>query len=182
MNQSLIDTLAIYGAQYLYIFLLLIALIWYLLQPREAKLEMIAWGVVALPVMYILLVIAGLVYNDPRPFAVGHFTPLIPHDPDNGFPSDHTLLCSATSAIVFFYNKKMSAVLWLLTALVGASRVYTGLHHPLDILTSVAMAVVVSYLVWGFVVPKLSKTALFKKVLVMATRSNVAEKILRRQS
>ena len=164
MNSSFFDTLAIYGANYLYIVLLLIALIWFLLQPWEAKKEMAAWGVVALPIMCVLLVVAGLVYYDPRPFVVGHFTPLIPHVPDNGFPSDHTLLCSATSSIVFFYSRKMSAVLWLLTALVGASRIYTGVHHPLDIIASVVMATVVSYLVWKFVLPTLRSSALYKKL------------------
>ena len=164
MNNSFVDTLAIYGANYLYIVLLLIALIWFLLQPWEAKKEMAAWGVVALPIMCVLLVVAGLVYYDPRPFVVGHFTPLIPHVPDNGFPSDHTLLCSATSSIVFFYSRKMSAVLWLLTALVGASRIYTGVHHLTDIIASVMMAAVVSYLVWKFVLPALRSSALYKKL------------------
>ncbi len=127
---SLLDTLAVLGAQYLFIVLLAIALVWYLMQPRSAKIEMIAWGIVALPLMYLLLIVAGWVYFDPRPFAVDNFVPLIPHDTDNGFPSDHTLLCSATSSIVFFYNKKFSGVLWFLTALVGASRVYTACIMP----------------------------------------------------
>jgi undecaprenyl-diphosphatase len=165
MNSSVIDTLAVYGAAYLYLVLLAAALIWYLIQPRAAKLEMIVWGVVALPVLYVLLIFAGMVYNDPRPFDVGHFTPLIPHEPDNGFPSDHTMLCSATSSIVFFYSKRMSAVLWLMTAVVGASRVYTGLHHATDIIASVVMAVVVSYLTWTFVLPRLKRTDLYKAAL-----------------
>jgi undecaprenyl-diphosphatase len=134
------------------------------MQPWEAKKEMAAWGVVALPIMYVLLIVAGLVYYDPRPFDIGHFTPLIPHEPNNGFPSDHTLLCSATSSIVFFYSRKMSALLWLLTALVGASRIYTGVHHPLDIITSVVMAAVVSYVVWKLVLPTLRSSALYKKL------------------
>jgi undecaprenyl-diphosphatase len=171
MNSTVIDSLAIFGASYLYIVLLFIALVWFLFQTRAAKLEMISWGIVALPVMYILLIIAGVVYYNARPFDVGHFTPLIPHSPDNGFPSDHTLLCSATSSIVFFYNKKMSAVLWASTALVGASRVYTGLHHATDITASVLLATIVGYLTWAFVVPELKRTGVYAKVLgIIAAR------------
>jgi undecaprenyl-diphosphatase len=162
MNSPVLDTLAIYGASYLYIVLLFIAFVWFLMQPRMAKLEMIAWGVVALPVMYVLLIVAGMVYFDPRPFDVGHYTPLIPHSPDNGFPSDHTLLCSATSSIVFFYNRKMSAVLWIMTALVGAARVYTGLHHATDIVFSVLLAVSISWLAWAFALPVIRDTRLFR--------------------
>ncbi len=157
-NNGLLDTIAVYGAEYLYIGLLAIALVWYLRQPRRAQVEMIAWGIVALPVMYIFLIIAGMIYFDPRPFVVGDFLPLIPHAPDNGFPSDHTLLCSATASIVFFYNKKFSGVLWLLTALVGTSRVYTGLHHPLDIIASVVMAMTVAFIVWKFVLPLIRRS------------------------
>lgn len=161
MNSQIIDTAAVFGANYLYIVLLAAALVWYLLQPRSAKLEMIAWGIIALPLMYLLLIVAGMVYYDARPFVVGNYIPLIPHSPDNGFPSDHTLLCSATSSIVFFYNKKMSAILWVLTAMVGASRVYTGLHHTTDILASVILAVTVSYVVWTFVMPSIRRTGVY---------------------
>ena len=169
MNHSLLDSLAVFGANYLYVLLLLIALIWYLTRPLEEKLEMIAWGIVALPVMYLLLIVAGMVYDDPRPFAVGHYTPLIPHDADNGFPSDHTLLCSATSSIVFFYSKRMSALLWALTALVGVSRVWTGLHHATDILASVIIAFAVTFAIWKLVLPILKNTAAFRAVYARAS-------------
>ena len=158
-DNNLLNSLAIFVAQYLYIVLLAIALVWYLMQSRSAQIEMIAWGVVALPLMYILLLVAGIVYFDPRPFVSDGVTPLILHDPDNGFPSDHTLLCSATSSIVFFYNKKFSGILWLLTALVGFSRVYTGIHHPLDIIASVIMAITLSVLVWKFVLPIIKRSS-----------------------
>ncbi len=45
------DNLAIFGAQYLYLILLLIALIWFFLQPRQNQKDMVAWGLVALPLM-----------------------------------------------------------------------------------------------------------------------------------
>lgn len=155
------DLLAIFGAQYLYIVLLLVALVWYLIQKRSAQIEMIAWGAFALPIMYILLIVAGLVYFDPRPFVLDNTTPLIAHAPDNGFPSDHTLICSATASIVFFYNKAFSGFLWFLTALVGSSRVYTGLHHPLDIVASAAMAFTVTIIVWKFVLPIIKRSRIY---------------------
>lgn len=163
MGNSLVDLLAIYGAEYLYIVLLAIALVWFLMQPRSSKVEMIAWGMVALPVMAVLLIVMGHAYYDPRPFVVDGTTPLIPHDTGNGFPSDHTLLCSATSSIVFFYNKWFSGLLWLLTLLVGASRVYTEVHHPLDIAASMIMAVTVSLLAWKFALPPIRRSEIFAR-------------------
>lgn len=163
MSNSFVDLLAIFGAKYLYIVLLAIALVWYLMQPRRLKVEMIGWGMVALPAMALLLVVMGFSYYDPRPFVVDGTTPLIPHDAGNGFPSDHTLICSATSSIVFFYNKWFSGLLWVLTLLVGASRVYTEVHHPLDIAASMIMAATVSLLVWKFALPPIRRSELFAR-------------------
>jgi len=39
------------------------------------------------------------------PFAVGGFDPLLPHDADNGFPSDHSLLAAAFVAVALPYKK-----------------------------------------------------------------------------
>lgn len=163
------DRFAVFGAQYLYLILLMLALAWYLLQPRSDQVEMIAWGMVALPLMAVLLLLMGMAYSDPRPFVSNGVSPLIPHSPDNGFPSDHTLICAATSSIVFFYNRRFSLLFWLMTAAVGASRVYTGIHHWLDIIASAVTAVSVTVLVWKFVLPrtkqvlaKVSKTGSFR--------------------
>jgi len=77
--------------------------------------------------------LSGALYDDPRPFAVEHFVPLIHHKPNNGFSSDHFLWNAATAAIIFPSNKYVSLILWLLTILVGASRVHLGVHYPIDL-------------------------------------------------
>jgi undecaprenyl-diphosphatase len=79
---------------------------------------------------------------------VGNFTPLIPHAPNNGFPSDHTLLVSAIAAICSFYSRRVGVILWVIALYVGISRVYVGVHHPVDIVGSAVIAVTVSLLVF----------------------------------
>ena len=157
------DQIAVFCANYLYLILLLLAAVWLFFQPRQAKLDMVCWGLFALPAMYVMLLIAGMVYDDPRPFVTGHFTPLIPHAADNGFPSDHTLLCSATSIIVLLFSRRMGTVLWCLTLAVGLSRVYVGVHHLTDILGSIAIAIAVGSLVWIFLVPRLRHTEVYEQ-------------------
>ncbi|WP_419188808.1 phosphatase PAP2 family protein [Enhydrobacter aerosaccus] len=63
------------------------------------------------------------------------------HTPDNGFPSDHTLLLSALAALASCWNGRLSLLLWFIALLVGAARVYVGLHHPVDILGSILIAI-----------------------------------------
>lgn len=148
---AIIDYLSIFGAKYLYLIALFVAGVYFLKLPWQEKKQIFVFGIVALPIMFAVLKIAAALYFDPRPFVVGHFTPLIPHDPDNGFPSDHTLLLSAVASLVFPFNKKMSSILWVFVVLVGVSRVYTGIHHPIDIIGSIIIAVAVASAVYPFV-------------------------------
>jgi undecaprenyl-diphosphatase len=146
------DKLSIFGAKYLFIVIGLIALVYFLGQPRSMQKRIVIFAAVTLPLIYIFSKIGGLLYDDQRPFVVGHFVPLISHEPDNGFPSDHVLLCAGIAAIIYPSSKRLSLVLWVLTLLVGLSRVHVGLHRPIDIIGSIGIAVVVATLAY-FIMP-----------------------------
>jgi undecaprenyl-diphosphatase len=139
-----LNTLSIFGAKYLFIVIGGIALVYFLAQPRPVQKRILIIAAMTLPLIYIVSKIGGLLYDDPRPFVVGHFVPLIPHEPDNGFPSDHVLLCAGIAAVIYPSRKVLSLVLWVLTLLVGMSRVHVGLHHSVDIIGSIGMAIAVA--------------------------------------
>ena len=145
---ELTNYIFIFGAKYLYLLAGAVALVWFWKLPKEKKKEIIIFSVITLPAIYIVSKIGAWLYFDPRPFVVGHFTPLIPHAPDNGFPSDHVLLVSAIASLIFLFNKKVSVGIWVIAALVGISRVYVGIHHPVDIVGSVVISIVVSTLAY----------------------------------
>lgn len=147
----MLETLSILGAKYLFLVIVGIAVIYILKQPRVERKRIVVFAAVSLPLTYIVSKIGGLLYVDPRPFVVGHFVPLIPHEPDNGFPSNHELLCASVAALIYPSNKSLSITLWGLTLLVGVARVRTGIHHPVDIIGSSMMATVVAGLVYRVV-------------------------------
>lgn len=142
------DYLIIFNAKYLYLLAGIIAMVWFWKLPKGEKREAIIFGIIALPMIYVVSKIGAWLYFDPRPFVVGHFTPLVSHAPDNGFPSDHVLLISAIASIIFPFSKRTSAGIWIIAVLVGISRVYVGIHHPIDIVGSVAIATAVSACVY----------------------------------
>src|SRR5260370_24150951 len=144
----MVNTLSISAANYLWYLIIGIAVVYFLIQPRPEQKRMLVFAALVLPVVYILSIVGGALYYDPRPFVVEHFTPLIPHKANNGFPSDHVLWNASTAAIIFLSNKYLSLILWMLTILVGASRVYVGVHHPIDIVGSITMAIVVASIVY----------------------------------
>lgn len=90
-------------------------------------------GVLSGVISLILLKISSVFINDPRPFVINHVMPLIPHAPDNGFPSDHTLITMWLALMVFLNNRRVGIALIVISLLVGISRVMALIHHPIDI-------------------------------------------------
>ncbi len=82
----------------------------------------------------------GAVYYEPRPFVVQHIQPLVPHEPDSGFPSDHTLLVFACAFLLVPFSRPAALITLLIGSAVGTARVLSHLHSPLDIGASIVFA------------------------------------------
>ena len=136
----------ILSAKYLYLIVILIAVIYAFFQPRDMQKKMLLFTLIALPVIYIFAKICSHFFYDPRPFVSMHVKPLIPHAPDNGFPSDHTLISAAFASILFVFNKKWGIGAFILAIIVGFSRVYVHVHSPIDVIGSMIISIVVTAL------------------------------------
>lgn len=135
------DTLIILTAEYLYLFVILIAAVYISTLNKVGKIQIAKLSLFTLPLAYIVSKILELFIYDPRPFVVEHIKPLIAHAADNGFPSDHTLLTMTIASIIFVYNRKLGVILAGLAIAIGAARVFAGVHHPFDIIGSIAIAI-----------------------------------------
>ena len=147
----MLDILAIFCAKYLIALALIFAAVFALKLSKPERRSIIIFGAIALPLIYLTALIAGHLYNNPRPFVVEHFVPLIPHDADNGFPSDHVLLASAIAAIWTIYSRRIGLVLWAAAVAIGIARVYVGVHHPTDIIGSALIAGAITFALYVFV-------------------------------
>ena len=116
------EILTIIGAKYLFLFSILIALEALYNSDENSRKKLLYSFMIALPLAYLCGELARQIYFNPRPFVVGDFTPLVPHSPDNGFPSDHALLTGALASVVNIFNRKRALVLWLIAIAVGISR------------------------------------------------------------
>ena len=90
-------------------------------------------------------IISHSVYH-PRPFVMEVGRTLIYHSPNGSFPSDHMLIFS-TIAFSYFFSEKRSLgiILILLAWLVAWSRVYLGVHFPLDMLGAFSLAFILNF-------------------------------------
>lgn len=64
----------------------------------------------------------------------------------SSFPSGHAAFFFAFSTIVFFYNRTLGIVSFILTTLVCAARVAAGVHYPTDIFGGLVVGVFAGYI------------------------------------
>ncbi len=144
----MLKELMILSAKYLYLLIVFAGIIFAILRVKGKKKDIIYFAVVSLPLTLVIAKLSGYLYYDPRPFVAQHFVPLIQHAADNGFPSDHSLISFAFASLVFVFNKKLGLVLFVLGGLVGVSRIYVGIHSPIDIAGSLLISIIIALSVY----------------------------------
>jgi undecaprenyl-diphosphatase len=77
-----------------------------------------------------------LVYPDPRPLVA------TPHT--GAFPSGHSASAFACATVIAWASPRLAVPAFVLAALVAWSRVYVGVHWPLDVLGGAALGVLVA--------------------------------------
>lgn len=142
------DTLYVIVAKY-FVLIPIVAVVYVWLRlPRRDKLSYAGFIVVGAIISLVLAKLGSHFINDPRPFVQGHFTPLISHVADNGFPSDHTLLAAFLAFAVLVKRHWLGVSLIVVAVLVGLSRMAVGVHHSWDILGSFVCAGIGVGLAW----------------------------------
>lgn len=90
----------------------------------------------------------GLVWPQPRPFVMGLGHTLIPHAANAAFPSDHlTLLWSVAFSFLIHPRCRFAGMcLTLLGVPIAWSRIYLGVHFPVDMLGAALVAGISAWL------------------------------------
>jgi undecaprenyl-diphosphatase len=84
----------------------------------------------------------------PRPFAVvPEADPLLEGTLGSSFPSGHAATSFAGAVVLAFLARRAWPLLFVLAGLVAFSRVYVGVHYPLDIVGGAAIGVAVALVV-----------------------------------
>jgi len=90
-------------------------------------------GVLALLAALGVSALLGLLIHTPRPFLLGLGHTLIDHRPSASFPSNHaTVFFAWTATLAFCGLGRLAITFGGLGLLVAWSRVYLGVHFPLD--------------------------------------------------
>lgn len=93
----------------------------------------------------------NLIYYRPRPFVVQDVNLLIAQKATASFPSGHAMAAFLFAQLLFFWNRKYGVFAYVLAFLVAFSRVFVGVHYPLDAVVGIALGIGIAFIVkYGF--------------------------------
>lgn len=139
-------SLIVFCAVYLFVLSpLIVAGVFWRARPSDRKV-LVVRGAAAMLLALLFAKSAGTLYPEPRPFVLHHRVPLIPHAPDNGFPSDHTLLTFACAFLVLPISLPAGLAGMAVATTVGLARVASDVHTPLDLVGSLLFAALANLL------------------------------------
>src|SRR3989344_1386634 len=132
---AVLDYLGIFFAKY-FEFVLLFCLVAFLIKDFRKYWRMVAEGLIAaIVVRFVIVEIVRILWFRPRPFVNNMVNLLIPYNTNEpSFPSGHASFYFALSTIIYGYNKKAGILFYIGSFLICISRVFVGIHWPLDIL------------------------------------------------
>ena len=150
-ESTLLDTIAIDIAEYLpYVFIAVLFYLW-LSSRGDGKYSALVAGYSAIAGVLINRFIT-LFYFHPRPFMLEIGTQLVYHVPESSFPSDHTTFMLSIAAMLLYFRSSVviGCLLFFFGLISGSSRVFCGVHFPMDIIGSVLVSLIATSTVWGF--------------------------------
>jgi undecaprenyl-diphosphatase len=142
-----LDYMGIFFAKYFEGFLWLCLLIFLFVNVKRYWKMVAEAFIAAVFTRFILAEAIRAVWFRPRPFVSQHLVPLISQSSaEASFPSGHASFYFSLSTIVFHYNRKIGIFFYVASFLIVISRVFVGVHWPLDILVGAVLGILMG---WG---------------------------------
>jgi undecaprenyl-diphosphatase len=99
--------------------------------------DAVAWG---------LSSVVKVVVGEHRPRG---FDPLVAMPRSSSFPSGHATMSFACATVLSAFEPRAAPAFFALAAAIGYSRLYLGVHWPLDVVAGAALGVVTALLLLG---------------------------------
>ncbi len=146
------------------VYLLALIIVFYWFTRSDKNRMMVIHAMPAFVLAEVIGKIVGHFHSHYQPFAVlPDVNKLINHEIDNSFPSDHTILFFSI-CFSFWLVRKKEWWLWpVLATCVGISRIWVGVHYPVDVAVGALIGIASALLVYRFA----SKVSFLPKLLAL---------------
>ncbi|PEQ33988.1 undecaprenyl-diphosphatase [Bacillus cereus] len=150
-SSKLLDTLMIAITNSVpYVAILFMLILWFNNGKKEnaiRKQYTVLYTTLSVSIALLVNVLIHAVYYHPRPFITHHVNQLVPHAADSSFVSDHSVLVFSIAFVFILRGEKLKYIALIWAILVSVSRMYVGVHYPLDILGAAFLTFITSGLV-----------------------------------
>lgn len=130
----ILDKLMVFGATALiYLTFLFILILGFKGGIKEKKTLLLI--ILGIPVAFLLIEGIHFFYYESRPFVTFHFTPIVNEAATSAsFPSKHATIAAVVGFAYTYFKSKWAPLFLILMFWIGFSRIYVGVHYPLDVL------------------------------------------------
>jgi len=143
-----LDIFGIFCAKYLEYVLWAILILFLILKFKDRIKVFLGAVASALVAKLVIVDIIRWIFPRLRPFAVDPMTNLLVNKSNElSFPSGHATFYFALSTFIFFYNKKIGILFYVISFMICLGRVFVGLHWPLDILSGALIGIFTSWVI-----------------------------------
>jgi undecaprenyl-diphosphatase len=119
-------------------------------EERRWKLAALAGGASAAVSLLVNQLVGRFIWHRARPYEAHPQVYHLSHSHDPSFPSDHASAAFGLAFGIYFVDRRVGKCFVAVATLIAAGRVLVGAHYVTDVLASVAVSVVVAYLIVRF--------------------------------
>jgi undecaprenyl-diphosphatase len=160
---KILDWIGIFFADYLiYIALAVILIVLFL---KRYRLMAIAIVISVFISRIIITEPLKMIFHRARPYVVlENVRKLVVENTDYAsFPSGHAAIFFAIAAAIFFFNRKLGIFTFIVAILVGLSRIYVGVHWPIDIVAGAIIGIVSGIITYKLIIVPLIRNLSVRK-------------------
>lgn len=117
----------------------------FILLKRDKKL--IIKSLLSITLTFIIDFIINSIYYKPRPFVDHQVNKLIDKSASSSFPSGHSMRAFTLAQNIYFKDKKLGLLSYFIAGIVAISRIYVGVHYPIDIFIGALIGIFCGWLV-----------------------------------
>ena len=117
-------------------------------KERVVNQYIVIYNIISLAFVNWVVFVANAYLFRSRPFENEQITLIYYKATDSSFPSNALAVLFAISISALIVNQRYGIALLLLSIVYGISRIYVGVHYPLDIFSALILGAVIAGIVW----------------------------------
>ena len=132
-----------------YVAILFMFILWFHNGKKEKAIRKqytVLYTTLSVIIALVVNVLIHAVYYHPRPFIAHDVHQLVPHAENSSFVSDHSVLVFSIAFVFMLRGEKLKYIALIWAVSVGISRLYVGVHFPLDVIGAAVITIITSSL------------------------------------